>query len=75
MVNMPANAPVTRREFHMELMIVWLFILLVSNAAIDDRSRWSALLIPVFALIMVALHAFALRRAFATPPTAGKGVV
>ena len=69
MVNVPTDAPVTRREFHMELMVVWLFILLASSAALDDGSRWSAILIPAFALVMVGVHALALRRALATPPT------
>jgi hypothetical protein len=67
MVTQPSDAPVTRREFYMELMVVWLFILLASLAALRDSQRWSAVILPVGALLMVALHALALRRSLVTP--------
>ena len=75
MVTMPPDAPITRREFHMELMIVWLFVVLIAGAALNDRPRWSAVLIPVFALFMVGVHALTLRRGTPKPPTTGKDVV
>ena len=62
MVNLPPDAPVTRREFHTELMIVWLFVVLASAAALNGRARWSAVVLPLGALAMLALHALALRR-------------
>ena len=67
MVTLPSDAPVTRREFYMELMVVWLFILLASLAALRDSQRWSAAILPIGALLMVALHALALRRSLVTP--------
>ena len=72
MVNLPLDAPVTRREFHMELMVVWLFVLLASAAALRDSQRWSAAILPIGALVMVALHAFALRRNAAAPRGTGR---
>lgn len=58
MVHLPLDAPLTRREFHMELMVVWL----ASAAALSDSQRWSAAILPAGALLMVALHARARRR-------------
>ena len=63
MVTLPPDAPVTQREFHMELMIVWLFVVLASTAALDDGARWTSALVPLGALVMVFLHALAVRRA------------
>ena len=62
MVHLPLDAPLTRREFHMELMVVWLFVWLASAAALSDSQRWSAAILPAGALLMVALHARARRR-------------
>ena len=74
MVNLPSDAPVTRREFHTELMVVWLFILFASGDALRDSQRWSDLVLPIGALAMVILHAFALRRNLApSHGGAGKG--
>ena len=71
MVTMPPDAPITRREFHMELMIVWLFVLLASAAALDNDARWTSALVPLGALVGVFLHALALRRA-STPVAPNK---
>lgn len=62
-----ANLPVTRSEFHLEFMIVWLFIVVVSAGVLDADARWSSLLVPVFALVMVFLHGRSYRRAVAAP--------
>lgn len=67
MVTLPPGAPITRREFHMELMILWLFVLFASVSALDDEARWTSLLAPVFTLVMVGVHALALRRATSSP--------
>ena len=67
MVNQPMDAPITRREFYMELMVVWLFILLTSTARIGSDSGWTSLLIPVGALAILALHAVALARGSRSP--------
>jgi hypothetical protein len=62
MADMPLDAPVTRREFYLELMVVWLFLLLAALPLIKVESRWTAIILPVGALLMVLLHAVALRR-------------
>jgi uncharacterized protein YhhL (DUF1145 family) len=51
----------------MELMILWLFVLFASVSALDDEARWTSLLAPVFTLVMVGVHALALRRATSSP--------
>ena len=45
MITVPPDAPITRREFHMELMIVWLFVVLASVAALGNEARWTSVLI------------------------------
>ena len=70
MVTLAPDAPITRREFHMEFMLVWLFVVLGSAAALDNRARWTSILVPLFALFMVFLHGRALRRA-SSPVTPG----
>lgn len=62
MVNMPLDAPLTRREYHMELMVVWLFVVLATSTTLGSRDHWTSVLVPLGALGMVALHAIALRR-------------
>lgn len=56
MTTLPPDGPVTRREFYLEMTVVWLFILLISTAGIDRSSDWRAMLVPVGALLILALH-------------------
>lgn len=67
MVDLPADAPVTRRDFHTELMVVWLFILLATTANAATATSWTAFIAPVGALVILLLHARALRRALRPP--------
>ena len=62
MVDMPLDAPITRREYHLELMVVWLFVVLATSATLESGVHWTSALVPLGALGMVALHAIALRR-------------
>jgi hypothetical protein len=59
------TAPVTRQEYHLDLMVVWLFVVLVSIRSSDAGQRWTALLVPVAAIVMIFLHGRAYRRAVA----------
>ena len=79
MVNMPLDAPITRREYHLELMIVWVFVVLATSATLATGFRWISTILPLGALGMVGLHAIALRRGTSgrprTTPSADKGAV
>ncbi|MEX2179588.1 MAG: hypothetical protein WD801_12810 [Gemmatimonadaceae bacterium] len=59
---MPLDTPITRREYHLELMIVWAFVVLATTATLESGFRWTFTIVPLGALGMVALHAIALRR-------------
>ena len=79
MVNMPLDAPITRREYHLELMIVWLFVVLATSATLASGVHWTSALVSLGALGMLAVHAIALRRGSSVrskpTPGADKGAV
>jgi hypothetical protein len=60
MMNASLNAPITRREFHYEMLAVWLIVLMVATSAIGADETWRDLLLPLGALAMLSLHAVAL---------------
>jgi len=62
MVELPLDAPMTRREFYREQTLVWLFILLTSLSALQSDARWTGYVLPIGALFILGLYAFAQRR-------------
>jgi hypothetical protein len=62
MVQLPLNEPITRRELLTEMMVVWLFVVLISTKTVDDGAGWRSLVLPVGALAILVLHVLALWR-------------
>ncbi len=74
MVNMRLDTPSTRREYHLELMIVWLFVVLATTTTLESGFRWTFWILPLGAVGMVGFHAMALRRGAGGKPKATPSV-
>src|SRR5688572_29406061 len=61
-MNEPLNTPISRREFYYEMLVVWLFLVLIATSVIGADSTWRDLLLPLGALVMLSLHAIAIRK-------------
>jgi hypothetical protein len=57
MDNGTRDAPVTRREFHRALFLVWLYIALVLGNQLRGQTEWFTLLLFVCSVLMVVAHA------------------